>query len=132
MGAGSNADGSNGGAVMSATGSGASWRRGRPDEREPRRREGPRCLPLCADECVEWVFTRSLTCAEGDDAADRIVGRNPDGHAVAGNDLDAETTHAAAQLCKHLMAGIALHAVKPAGMYRHDRSLHINEIVLAQ
>ena len=117
---------------MSATGSGWSWRRGRPDDRDPRPREGPRRFPLFGDECVEWVFTRSLTCAEGDDAANWIVGRDANRHAITGDDLDAEAPHAAAQLREHFVAGVALHSVKPAGMYGHDRPLHINQIVLAQ
>jgi hypothetical protein len=30
------------------------------------------------------------------------------------------------------VAGVALHAVKPAAVNRHDCALHINEIILAQ
>jgi hypothetical protein len=30
------------------------------------------------------------------------------------------------------MAGVALHAIKSAAMDRHDRALHVDEIVLAQ
>jgi hypothetical protein len=30
------------------------------------------------------------------------------------------------------MSGVALHAVKTAAVDRHDRALHINQIVLAQ
>ena len=67
----------------------------------------------CAVMNAWSVFsTRSLTCAEGDDAADRIVGRDADGHAVAGHDLDAEAAHPAAQLRQHFVAGVALHAVQ--------------------
>jgi len=70
--------------------------------------------------------------AEGDDAADGIVRRNADGHAVSGNHLDPEAAHAAAQLRKHLMALITLDAVETSAVYRHDRTLHINQIALAQ
>jgi hypothetical protein len=78
------------------------------------------------------TFHAVLTCAEGDDAADRIVGRHANGDAIAGNNLDAESAHPAAQLSKDLVAGIALHAIKPAGMNRNYCPLHINQIVLAQ
>src|SRR5688572_1165779 len=66
-----------------------------------------------------------LACAECDDAADWIVGRNPDGHAVAWNNLDTKTAHTAAQLREHLMPGIALNAVETSAMYCHHRSLHV-------
>ena len=52
-----------------------------------------------------------LACAEGDDAPDRIVRRDADGDSIARNHLDAETTHTAAELGEHFVAGIALHAV---------------------
>ena len=70
--------------------------------------------------------------AEGDDAPNGIVGGNADGDAIPGNHLDPEAAHSAAQLRKNLMTLIALHAVKPAAVYRHDRALHVNQIVLAQ
>ena len=73
-----------------------------------------------------------LTCAEGDDAANRIVRRDADGDAIPGNNLDAEAAHPAAQLGEDFVAGIALDAVETARVHRHDRSLHINEIVFAQ
>ena len=73
-----------------------------------------------------------LACPEGDDAPDRIVRRNTDGHAISRNDLDAEAAHAAAELGQHFVAGVALHAVKPAAVNRHDRALHVDEIVIAQ
>ena len=73
-----------------------------------------------------------LAGAEGNDAPDRIVRRHADGHAISRNHLDAEAAHSAAELGEHLMAGIALHAVKPAAVNRHDRALHVDEIVLAQ
>src|SRR5687768_11236210 len=53
-----------------------------------------------------------LSGAEGDDAADRIVGRDPDGHAVARHDLDAKSPHPAAQLRQHFVSGVALHTVE--------------------
>ena len=70
--------------------------------------------------------------AEGDDAADGIVRRDADGYAVAWHHLDPEAAHAAAELGKHLVALIALHAVQTAAVDRHDGTLHINQIVLAQ
>ena len=73
-----------------------------------------------------------LACTERDDAPDRVVWRNPHGHPVAWNHLDAEAAHAAAQLCEHFVAGITLHAVKTATVNRHDCALHVNQIVLAQ
>ena len=73
-----------------------------------------------------------LASPEGDDAPDGIVRRHADGHAISGDDLDAEAAHAAAQLRQYFMAGVALHAVKTTTVNRHDRTLHVNEIVLAQ
>ena len=73
-----------------------------------------------------------LACAEGDDAPDGIVRRNADRHAITGNHFDAEAAHAAAELGQNFVAGVALHAVETAAVYRHDRALHINQIVLAQ
>src|SRR4029077_6953490 len=63
---------------------------------------------------------------------DRIVRRYADGHAISGNHLDAEAAHAAAELSKYLVAGVALHAVEAAAVHRHDRALHVDQIVLAQ
>jgi hypothetical protein len=48
-----------------------------------------------------------LTGSECNDAADRIVRRNPDSHAIARNYFDSETAHAAAQLSEHFMPRIA-------------------------
>jgi hypothetical protein len=73
-----------------------------------------------------------LSCAEGDDSANRVIRGDADGDAVTRHNLDAETPHATAQLGQHLMARIALHSIQPAGMNGYDRSLHIYEIVLAQ
>ena len=73
-----------------------------------------------------------LASAEGDDAPDGIVGRNPNGYPVAWHHLDAKAAHSAAQLRKHLVALVALHAVKPAAVNRNDCALHINQIILAQ
>jgi hypothetical protein len=67
-----------------------------------------------------------LSRAEGNDAADRIVRRDANRHAVTGNDLDAETPHPAAQLGEHFMTGITLHSIQPAGMHRHYGSLHVD------
>ena len=89
-------------------------------------------VPVCWIVVV-WEFKSGyLASAEGDDAADRIVGRNADGHAIAGHHLDSEAAHPAAQLRKHLVALVALHAIKTAAVDRHDGALHINQIVLAQ
>jgi hypothetical protein len=73
-----------------------------------------------------------LSCAEGDDSADRVIRGHADGDAVTRHNLDAETTHATAQLGQHLMARVALHAIQPARVNGYDRSLHVYEIVLAQ
>ena len=81
--------------------------------------------------CWSSNFFR-LAGPEGDDATDRIVGRDADGDAVSGHYLDPEAAHPAAQLCKHLVPLVTLHAVETSAMDRHDRSLHINQIVLAQ
>jgi hypothetical protein len=75
---------------------------------------------------------RKLASAEGDDASDGIVGRNPNGHSITRHHLDAETAHTAAQLRKHLVALVALHTVKSAAVDRNDCALHINQIILAQ
>ena len=82
---------------------------------------------LCWNSNVFW-----LASPEGDDAPDGIVRRHADGHAISGDDLDAEAAHAAAQLGQDLVAGVTLHTVQPAAVDRHDCPLHINEIVLAQ
>src|SRR5262249_46582641 len=51
---------------------------------------------------------------------------------VARHHLDSEAAHPAAQLGQYFVAGVALHTVKSAAVYRHDSTLHINKIVLAQ
>ena len=79
-----------------------------------------------------WGFKFSSASAEGDDAADRIVRRDANGDAIPGNHLDPEAAHPAAQLRKYLVALVALHTVKPATVNRHDRALHVNQIILAQ
>jgi hypothetical protein len=72
-------------------------------------------------QCHQW-----LSCAEGNDAADGIVGRDANRHAVTGDNLDAEAPHPAAQLGEYLVAGITLHSIQAAGMYCHHRSLHVD------
>jgi hypothetical protein len=72
------------------------------------------------------------TGAEGDDAADGIVGRNADGHAIPGHYLDAEAPHPSAQLGEDFMSCVALHAIKAAGMNRDNGALHVYQIVFAQ
>ena len=52
-----------------------------------------------------------LASPEGDDAPDGIVRRHADGHAISGDDLDAEAAHTTAQLGQDLVAGVTLHAV---------------------
>src|SRR4051812_31101360 len=94
-----------------------------PDDDGPRRRRG----------AVERdVGEAKLTCAEGDDAADRVVRRDPHSNPVARNDFDSEPPHAATELGKHLVTGIALHAVEPTAVHRDDGTLNVNEIVLTQ
>ena len=61
---------------------------------------------LCLGSNVFW-----LASPEGDDAPDGIVRRHADGHAIPGDDLDAEAAHATAQLGKDFVAGVALHAI---------------------
>src|SRR5215203_1558016 len=53
-----------------------------------------------------------LAGPEGDDAAHRIVRRHADGDVIPRNNLDSEAAHPAAQLGKHFMAGVALHAIQ--------------------
>jgi hypothetical protein len=81
---------------------------------------------------LESNLVNCLTCAERDDAADWIVGRHANRDAITGDDFDSEAAHAAAQLRQHFVAGVALHAVKTAGMNRDDGALHINQIIFAQ
>ena len=75
---------------------------------------------------------KHLASAEGNDAADGIVGRNAHRDAIPGNDLDAEAAHAAAELGEYFVTGVALHAVEPAAVHRHDGALHVDQIVFAQ
>jgi hypothetical protein len=82
--------------------------------------------------CCFGTQNKWLSCAEGDDSADRVVRGHANGDAITRHYFDAEATHAAAQLRENLMARIALNAIQTAGMNGHDRSLHIYEIVLAQ
>ena len=77
--------------------------------------------------CVSW-----LACAEGNDAADRIVRRDADGDSIARDYLDPKAAHSAAELGQNFVAGVTLHAVKSAAVHGNHSALHINEIVLAQ
>src|SRR5215470_2349972 len=96
----------------------------------------PRRGPLRGRLRPPWPWLRSvvlefkpvfwLAGAEGNDPADRIVRRHADGHAVSWNHLDAKAAHAAAELRQDFVAGIALHAVKPAAVHRHDGALHVD------
>jgi hypothetical protein len=82
--------------------------------------------------CCVRIQNRDLASAEGDDASDGIVRRDADGDSIAWHHLDSKAAHAAAQLGKHLVALVTLHAIKPAAVNRHDRTLHVNQIILAQ
>src|ERR671913_589791 len=73
-----------------------------------------------------------LAGPEGDDAADGIVRRHADGHAISRDNLDSEAAHPAAQLGEHFMPGVALHSVQSAAVHCDHGSLHVNQIVLAQ
>ena len=74
----------------------------------------------------------ALPGAKRDDAADGIVGRDADSDAVARHHLDSEPPHPAAELRQHFVAGVALHSVETARVNGHHRSLHVDQIVLAQ
>jgi hypothetical protein len=82
---------------------------------------------LCWNSKQFW-----LASAEGNDASHGIVGRDAYRDAISRDYLDPEAAHAAAQLGQDFVAGVALHAVKTAAVNRHDRALHVDEIVLAQ
>lgn len=69
---------------------------------------------------------------EGDDSADRVIRRHADRHTVTRHYLDPKAPHPAAQLREDLVARIALHAIKAAGMHRDDSALHVDKIVFAQ
>ena len=73
--------------------------------RRPRRRSR---RPLLCCMGIQIVI---LASAEGDDAPDRIVGRNANRDAIARHHLDSEAAHPAAQLGKHLVTLVALHAI---------------------
>ena len=75
---------------------------------------------------------RDSSRPEGDDAADRVVGRYADGDAITWNNFDPEAAHAAAQLCEHFVSRIALHAIKAARVDSHDSALHVDQIVFTQ
>ena len=129
IGVGSNGDGSYGSAA-GLGGFGAATDVDGGAGRRPRRRATTmRCLRDGSSGLAQDV---SLSRAEGDDAANRIVGGDADRHAIARHDLDTEAAHPAAQLRQHFVAGVALDAVQAAGMDRDHRSLHINQIVFAQ
>lgn len=79
------------------------------------------------------VLTGSgLTRAEGDDAADRIVGGDADRDPVTRDHLDAEAPHAAAQLRQDLVARVYLHAIQPAAVDGNYGALNVNQVVLTQ
>ena len=73
-----------------------------------------------------------LSCAEGDDAANRVIWRDTHGDPIPRHDFDSEAPHAATELGQHFVAGIALHAVETTAVYRDDGTLDINQIVLTQ
>src|SRR5687767_5899610 len=74
----------------------------------------------------------ALPGAKRDDAADGIVGRYADGDAVARHHLDPEPPHTSAELGQHFVASVALHSVETTRVNGHHRSLHVDQIVLAQ
>ena len=85
------------------------------------------------DECLYSNSNQIwLARPEGDDASDGIVGRNPYGHAISRDNFDAEAAHTPAELSQHFMAGVALNPVKASAVDSHYRTLHVDEIVLAQ
>jgi hypothetical protein len=73
-----------------------------------------------------------LASAEGNDASLRIVGRDANGDPIARNDFDTEAAHPATELRQNLVTLVTLNAIEAAAVYRHDGTLHIDEIVLAQ
>jgi hypothetical protein len=76
--------------------------------------------------------SKCLSCAEGNDPADRIVRGYADCHAISWNNFDSKAAHPATQLRQHFMAGVALHAVQTARVNRNYGSLHVYQIVFAQ
>ena len=89
-----------GGAGVGRAGSAAPGRR-----RGRRRRSGP-----CGVVSVA-KFNGALASTERDDAAYRIVGGNANGDPIAGDDLDAESPHPAAELGKDFVPGVYLHPI---------------------
>jgi len=79
-----------------------------------------------------WESNGVSASAEGDDAANRIVRRDANRHAIPRHHFDSKAAHPAAELCQHFVSLVALHAIQPAAMDRHDRALHVNQIILAQ
>ena len=69
---------------------------------------------------------------ESYDAANRVIGGNPDGDPVPRDYLDAKAAHPAAQLGQHFVAGITLDTVEAAAVHRHDRALNVYQVVLTQ
>jgi hypothetical protein len=74
----------------------------------------------------------SLSRPEGDDAADRVVWRYTDSHAITWNNFDSEAAHTAAQLREDFVSRITLHAIETAGVDGHDGALHVDQIVFTQ
>ena len=95
------------------------------DDRRPRPREGPLRPGCFALECVGLVFKGSAG-PECDDAADGIVGRDADSDPIAGDDLDTEAAHPAAQLGENFVTRVALHAIQTARMDGNNSALHID------
>src|SRR5882762_5596344 len=83
--------------------------RGRRAHARGRRRVDRGCSNLCGLSSNSNYFW--LAGTEGDDAPDRIVRRDANGHAIARDYLDAEAAHSAAELGQYFMACVALHAV---------------------
>src|SRR5207248_6406748 len=70
--------------------------------------------------------------AEHDQPVRRIVRRDGDRHAIAGNDADVVAAHAPADLGEELHPVVALHAVVPAGERLGDCALDLDQIVARQ
>ena len=73
-----------------------------------------------------------IASPEGEEAADRVGGRDADGDSITWNDFDSEATHTAAQLCEYFVSSIALHAIEAARVDSHDSALHVDQIVFTQ
>ncbi len=97
----------------------------------PARRSVWTSVRVIAVGCIRVQFVL-LARPEGDDAPHGIVRRYANGDAIARNNFNAEAAHAAAELGKDFMTGVALDPVEAAAVNGDDGALHIDEIILAQ